>query len=88
MTTITPPTIEELLAALLDAVDELKACSAWEDALNGEDAAMLDTVNKAEALIARSHGHPHEPIKAICRSFRDDGRGCCITCGNFHGPEA
>lgn len=52
-----------LLDALQDTVDELKACSAWEDALNGEDQMMLDAVNKAEALIALSKGEEFTPHK-------------------------
>lgn len=54
----------ELLDALEDCVTEIMACSAWEDALQGEDDALLKVVNTAEALIARIKGEAFTPYTA------------------------
>jgi len=78
-----------LLAALEACVEEMKNTLAWRDALAGEDDAMLTTVNDAEQQIARATGTvftPHEVEE--CSNFLSDGRGCCRTCGHFHGGEA
>lgn len=39
---------ERARCALLDLIDEAKATSAWQDAENGQDAAMLNAVQEAE----------------------------------------
>jgi len=54
----------EMLDALQNSVTHLISCSAWEDALNGEDQSMLDAVNAAQALIAKLKGVEFTPYKA------------------------
>lgn len=55
-------TAPDLLSALQDALDEIQACSAWEDALNGEDQMLLDAVNNGLAAIAKATGTACEPF--------------------------
>lgn len=52
-----------LASVLDDCVCELKACSAWQDALAGEDDRMLEVVNNAEELLAKTNGEAFTPHK-------------------------
>lgn len=49
-----------------------------------EDAqdTLASLITKARGLIGIAG-----PGKPICAHFQSDGRGCCINCNNFHGPD-